>query len=47
MGMTYARLDKYLLTGEGKPDIIAKIERYHTASIHKTAMPEIYCENIL
>jgi NAD+ synthase len=42
MGLTYAQLDKYLLTGNGEPDIIEKIEKFHARSMHKAAMPVIF-----
>ena len=35
MGITYADLDRYLLTGEGEAATIEKIERYHGRSEHK------------
>ncbi len=42
MGFTYEDLDWYLLTGEGKPEIVEKIERLHRNSEHKrTLMPGI------
>lgn len=34
-GFTYAELDKYLLTGEGPQELIAKIEARHKATAHK------------
>lgn len=34
-GFTYAALDDYLTTGKGDPEMIAKIERMHAASLHK------------
>ena len=39
MGLTYAELDKYLLLGEGKPEVIEKIEKFHARGMHKTTMP--------
>ena len=42
MGFTYADLDRYLLTKEGQPEIISKIERLHKISEHKrVCMPGI------
>ncbi|TCS78769.1 NAD(+) synthase [Tepidibacillus fermentans] len=42
MGFTYEDLDRYLLTGEGKPEVIEKIEHLHRISEHKrTLMPGI------
>lgn len=42
MGITYADLDRYLLTGEGDPAVIAKIEAAHSRSAHKRMMPKVY-----
>jgi len=44
MGVTYAAIDRYLETGEGAPDELAVIERYHTSSAHKRRMPLLYGE---
>jgi len=42
MGFTYEDLDRYLLTNEGNPEVIEKIERLHRISEHKrTLMPGI------
>lgn len=38
MGFTYEQLDRYLLTGEGAPDVVAKIERLHQISEHKRVL---------
>lgn len=38
MGFTYEQLDRYLLTGEGSPDVVAKIERLHQISEHKRVL---------
>lgn len=35
MGFTYAELDEYMATGQGRPEAIEKIERMHRASLHK------------
>ncbi|GBF10016.1 NAD(+) synthase [Tepidibacillus sp. HK-1] len=35
MGFTYEDLDRYLLTGKGKPEVIEEIERLHRNSEHK------------
>ncbi|MBE0480636.1 MAG: NAD(+) synthase [Dehalococcoidia bacterium] len=35
MGFTYAELDSYLQTGEGRPDVIARIQMRVRASEHK------------
>lgn len=42
MGITYADLDRYLLTGEGDQAVIAKIEAAHQRSAHKRTMPKVY-----
>ena len=39
MGLTYKELDSYLLTGEGRAEVVAKIERLHEKSEHKRALP--------
>ncbi len=39
MGLTYEELDRYLLTGEGPVEVIAKIELLHKKSVHKRALP--------
>lgn len=39
MGLTYAELDEYLLTGEGRPEVVAKIRRLAQASEHKRRLP--------
>lgn len=42
MGITYAAIDKYLLTGEGTDVDIAKIERAKRLSEHKRHMPDTF-----
>ncbi|MGI6249393.1 MAG: NAD(+) synthase [Acutalibacteraceae bacterium] len=42
MGMKYADIDRYLLSGEGEEEIIEKIERFHRTTRHKTKPPVIY-----
>ncbi len=42
MGMTYAELDKYILTGEGAPGVRKTVERLHRQSEHKRQLPEIF-----
>ncbi len=42
MGITYEELDRYLLTGEGKKEVIEKIEEMRRRSMHKRALPEIF-----
>lgn len=44
MGVTYAAIDKYILTGEGTEHDKAIIERYHSRSEHKRRMPLTYNE---
>ncbi|MBO8141708.1 MAG: NAD(+) synthase [Firmicutes bacterium] len=41
MGLTYAVLDGYLLTGQASPDARERIERLHDASAHKRSLPPI------
>lgn len=42
LGVSYAQLDRYLLTGEGDPDVIRRIEHLHAISRHKREpMPSI------
>ncbi|MFI3253865.1 MAG: NAD(+) synthase [Eubacteriales bacterium] len=42
MGVTYAAIDKFLETGEGNPEDLAIIDRYHQASHHKRKLPPVY-----
>jgi hypothetical protein len=42
MGITYARIDRYLLTGEATAEDKELIERFHARSLHKTRMPLAY-----
>lgn len=44
MGLKYADLDRYLLTGEAEPVIMNKIESYHKRSAHKMKPPARYGE---
>ncbi|MHB0976743.1 MAG: NAD(+) synthase [Candidatus Aquicultorales bacterium] len=39
MGLAYQELDRYILTGEAKPDVKARIERMNRASEHKRRLP--------
>lgn len=39
MGLTYDELDKYLLTGEARPEVKDKIESLNKRSSHKRMMP--------
>jgi NAD+ synthase len=41
IGLTYAVLDAYLLTGAAPPEARARIERLHAASEHKRRIPPI------
>ena len=42
MGVSYAAIDRYLLTGEASPEELAIIERYHRRSEHKRRPLKIY-----
>ncbi len=44
MGVSYAAIDKFVLTGEATDKDRAIIERYHARSGHKMRMPPIYGE---
>ncbi len=39
MGITYKKIDEYLLQGTAQPEDLKIIERYHTVSEHKRKMP--------
>lgn len=39
MGVTYAEIDRYLLTGQAPPEVKEKIEKAHKASEHKRRGP--------
>lgn len=39
MGISYAELDRYLLTGQADPDVRTRIEQLHRASAHKRRLP--------
>ncbi|HEY3315625.1 MAG TPA: NAD(+) synthase [Bacillota bacterium] len=41
MGLTYAQLDEFLLTGNGPADVVAKIRSRMTGSEHKRRLPPI------
>lgn len=41
MGLTYADLDHYLLTGEATPEVAGRIEAMHRASDHKRQLPPV------
>jgi NAD+ synthase len=42
LGIAYAAIDKYLLTGEGKAEDIEKIEGARKRNAHKRRMPLVY-----
>ncbi|SCI92079.1 NH(3)-dependent NAD(+) synthetase [uncultured Clostridium sp.] len=42
MGMTYAAIDRYILSGEGEAETIEKITRAHARSMHKLQMPATF-----
>lgn len=42
MGMTYAGLDRYILTGEGAPGVRETVARLNRQSEHKRRLPEIF-----
>lgn len=44
--LTYAELDKYLLLGEGKPEVIEKIEKFHARGMHKTTISVVFKNKI-
>lgn len=44
MGISYAAIDRFLLTGEASPGDKAVIERFHKRSEHKRKPPVIYSE---
>lgn len=41
MGISYDELDHYIETGEGSPEVIAKIEKLNQISEHKRRLPPI------
>ncbi len=42
MGITYAAIDRYILTGEASPEDKNKIDARHAASAHKLTMPAVF-----
>lgn len=42
MGVTYAAVDRYILTGEAEENDKKIIERYYNASRHKRRLPTVY-----
>lgn len=41
MGLTYAELDRYILTGEGRPEVIGRIQAMKQKSEHKRRLPPV------
>lgn len=41
MGLTYEELDRYLLTGEGAPEVIKRLREMERKSAHKRRMPPL------
>lgn len=41
MGITYAQLDQYILTGEAEPHVKERVDRLAAASAHKKRLPPI------
>lgn len=41
MGITYAQLDQYILTGEAEPRVKERVDRLAAASAHKKRLPPI------
>lgn len=41
MGLTYAQLDEFILTGRGSPEVAAKVRQRTAASEHKRRLPPI------
>ena len=44
LGVTYAAIDRYLLTGEAEPGDLRRIQKYHGRSGHKRKLPPVYPE---
>lgn len=42
MGISYASIDKFLLTGEATDEDLAIMNRYHSRSHHKRRMPAVF-----
>lgn len=42
MGLTYQALDHYLMTAQGEPEVVRKIETAHHRSHHKRQLPLVY-----
>ena len=42
MGVTYASIDRYLLTGEASEADLAVMKRYHARSVHKRSDISVY-----
>ena len=44
MGVTYAEIDEYIISGTGKPESIEIINRYHSRSAHKRRPTNMFME---
>lgn len=44
MGVTYAAVDRYILTGEADEKDKKIIERYYNVSKHKRRLPSVFCD---
>ncbi len=44
MGISYASIDKFLLTGEASDEDLAIINRFHSRSEHKRKMPAVFSD---
>lgn len=44
MGLTYADLDRYILTGQADPQVRVRIETMHAGSEHKRRLPPIFSD---
>lgn len=45
LGLRYADVDRYLETGQGSPDVVARIEGMHARTTHKRGPALFYGEN--
>lgn len=41
MGLTYEELDRFLLTGEARPEVVERVNRLFLASEHKRRLPAV------
>lgn len=44
MGISYAKIDEYILSGTAAPEDLEIINRYHTRSEHKRKATSVFCE---